>query len=797
MHISLNWLRHHINLENKEVKEVAELLTSGGLEVEGLSEYSNLKGSLSGVVVGQVNKVWQHPNADKLNLTMVDIGADEELQIVCGAPNVALGQKVAVATIGSRLTFSNGDEIKIKKGKIRGEASFGMLCAEDELGLGNGHDGIMVLDKKASVGTPLEEVVKVYKDHIIEVGLTPNRVDAASHRGMARDLSAKLKTPLESNRFDLVSTKDSGLDYSIDIQDTVGCPRYTGLKISGVNIEESPEWIQNYLRAVGLQPINNIVDITNYVMLDLGHPLHAFDFDQLAGPKIVVRKAKSGELIKTLDDQERNLDGTELLICDADKPLALAGVLGGIDSGISNNTVNILLESAYFNPSMVRKCAKKHQISTDASFRFERGVDPNDTIEAISYAAELIVEIAGGQMDSFALDVYPSPQLPVEMDFSLTYLRSITGFDIESREVEKILTGLGIAVEQKSDNNWKLIIPTFKPDVTRPIDVVEEVMRIYGYDNVPLMARMQTSIPSNTRKVHKELDRKIGELLIGERVAEIKTTPFDIQKNERQVEVLNPLSAEMTHLRSNHLESGLRPIAYNLNRQQKSARFFEIANDYGLIDGKYIEEKKLTVWLCGDQFIEDSWSRKNRKTGFYDAKGLLNKIIDGLSISDISTEPEVENGDWLYKLKYQYKGKYLAQVGQVQPQLCEKEDINGALFAIQIDYKTLLEAFSDHKIELTELGKFPRVMRDLSFVVEDSVHYQNMIEAVQGAKARNLIYTHCFDLYRGKPLEKGFTSYALRFVFEDKTKTLSDKQVEKAMLSIAGQLESIGCQIRK
>lgn len=796
MHISLNWLQHHINLDGNNVNEVADFLTSGGLEVEGLSQYSNLKGSLDGVVVGRVNKVWQHPNADKLNLTMIDIGQDEELQIVCGAPNVAEGQKVAVATIGTRLTFANGDEVKIKKGKIRGEVSFGMLCAQDELGLGEGHDGIMELNEELSAGTPLEQVVDVYRDEVIEIGLTPNRVDAASHRGAARDLSAKLKTPLKAKDFDVVATKAQGSDYHIEIQDTEGCPRYTGLKISGVKVSDSPEWLQNYLKAIGLQSINNVVDITNYVMFDLGHPLHAFDLNRLTDQKIVVRKSIKGEKLQTLDEQVRELDGSELLICDAKQPLALAGVLGGIDSGISNETTDILLESAYFNPSMVRKCAKMHQISTDASFRFERGVDPNDTVEAISYAAKLIAELTGGTVDSHALDIYPNLQSPVQIDFSMSYLNGLTGFELDEKEVKEILAGLEIEVEETSVDSWNLTVPTFKPDVTRPIDVVEEVMRIYGYDNVPLKSQMQTSIPSNTRKVHKELDRKIGEILMGEGMLEVKSSPFDIKRNDIQVGLLNPLSAEMTHLRSNHLESGLKPIAYNLNRQQKSVKFFETANEYALEDGKYVETKKLSAWFCGDLYTEDSWSRKNEKVGFYKAKSILSKVLSGLGITEVISEPSIE-GDWLYQLTYKKDGKDLARLGQVNPSLCEQYDVSAPVFAFQINYPRLLGFYADQKVEIKELNKYPRMMRDLSFVVEDGIQYHDMLGAVEKARARNLIYTHCFDLYKGKPLENGFTSYALRFVFEDKTKTLNDKQVEKAMLAITLQLESIGCQIRK
>lgn len=797
MQISLSWLNRHIALDEKRVDEVAEVLTSVGLEVEGLSEYKSLKGSLDGVVVGQVTKTWQHPNADKLKLTTVDIGADEQLQIVCGAPNVSEGQKVAVATVGTKLTFANGDEIKIKKGKIRGEASYGMLCAEDELGLGEGHDGIMVLDPSSKVGAPLESILDIYKDQIIEIGLTPNRVDAASHRGTARDLSAKWQIPLRDLVKSDIDVLTDGQDYSIDIRDQEGCPRYTGLKISGVTVKESPDWIKNALKAIGLQPINNVVDVTNYVMHDLGHPLHAFDLERLDGRKIVVRKSEKGEKLTTLDGVVRALDGSELLICDGSKPIALAGVLGGMDSGISDSTTEVLLECAYFNPSVIRRCAKKHQLKTDASFRFERGVDPNDTLEVISAAARLIAEFSGGEVDAVAIDAYPNKQAPVKIDFSLDYLKSLTGFDIDEKDVLSILEGLGIAVDRLQGGKWILSIPTFKPDVTRPIDVVEEVMRVYGYDNAPLMSKMTSSIPHNTKKSSKDLDRKVSEVLRGEGLQEIRTSPFDVKKGDGQVTVKNPLSAEMTHLRKSHVESGLKSMAYNLNRQQKSVKFFERANEYGVENGAYLEEKVITCWMCGDLYGQDDWVVKNGKVAFHHIKSVLDKVLNAVGVPNWEMSSVEENEIWSYGLKIEVNGKVLATVGEVASALCERNGVNQSVFASQINYATLLGIYAAKSIEVSALSKFPRVMRDLSFVVNEGIKYADLLEAVKKSRAKNLIYTHCFDLYKGKPLEKGFTSYALRFVFEDKTKTLSDKQIDKAMQSIAGQLESIGCQIRK
>jgi phenylalanyl-tRNA synthetase beta chain len=790
MNISFNWLKEHVDLQNKSVEEVADILTDIGLEVEDVFEYSTLKGSLKGVVVGHVLETWQHPNADKLKITKVDVGAEEPLQIVCGAPNVAVGQKVPVATVGTELTFSDGNTIKIKKGKIRGEISFGMICAEDELGIGESHDGILVLDEALAPGTNFEDVVDAYRDDIIEIGLTPNRVDAACHRGTAIDLAAKLKSEIIERQ--VADAEKGDGQVSITIEDNEACPRYAARIVRGVKVAPSPQWLQDKLKAIGLSPINNIVDITNYVMHDLGQPLHGFDLNEIKGNQIVVRRSNQGEKLVTLDEIERELDGTELLICDSERALAFAGVLGGLHSGINQETTDVLIESAYFNPSVVRRTAKKHQISTDSSFRFERGVDYNMTIKAMNYAAQLMEELGGGKAETQYVDAYPNEINNAQISLDFEFLNRVIGVEIERKEVEDILSRLGFEVNVNGDSLY-LIAPSNKPDVTRPVDVVEEVLRIYGYNTVGYNEQMSISIPSNKMGTAKALYSKMASVLNGEGYFEIKSSPFTSALDENGLEILNPLSAEMTHLRNSHIASGLASIAHNINRQQKNVRFFEIANQYGVSEEGYQEDQVLTIWLTGDELVEDSWDLKNRKSSFYTLKALVSKLYGALNLKHSRLKPIEGDDTWFYGLVDEQS---TLKIGRLSSKLTEKHSIEETVFVVQIQYKQLLRKYGKVKVKYSEPSKFPQMVRDLSFILSESTKYDEVLVAVNNTKTKFLKGVSCFDLYKGKPLDAGFASYALRFTFENKVKTLNDKQVEFEMTQLIKSLESIGCQIR-
>lgn len=801
MNLSINWLKEHIDLEDISDAQIAEELTNVGLEVEGEENYSSASGNFDGVVVGYVESVEPHPDpeVDKLRITSVNIGAEEPVQIVCGAPNVAKGQNVPVATIGTKLQFSDGKELKIKKGKIRGEISMGMICAEDELGIGDSHDGIMVLPESLKAGTKFLDVLNPYVDRVLEIGLTPNRVDAACHRGAARDMAARLDKELRVLDFPILDTaKTSESPVTIRIEDSEACPRYAGLVIEGVTIQDSPEWLQNKLKAIGLQPINNVVDITNFVMHDLGHPMHAFDLSNVEDNSVVVRRASEGELLTTLDEKERTMKGDELLICDAAKPMALAGVIGGQDSSISAETTNILLEAAYFNPSVVRKAAKTHQVSTDSSFRFERGADPNFVLPAISRAAELVIELAGGKLKGNVVDCYPNEVAFVAMDFDLKYLQKMAGYEIDRDRVLGILRALDFIVTESADSDTiKLVVPSNKPDVTRPVDVVEEVMRLHGYEHVPLNLDMKISLPSNKKGGAKKMKQKIASVLNGEGFFEVKTSPFTTEKNDEQVVVKNPLSAELTHLRSSQLESGLSSLAHNLNRQQKSVRFFETANEYRIVEDSYSEAEHVALWATGDRYQDDSWFEKNAKLDFNWFKGVAEKMLSSVSIGSFTAVPIENDSQWEYGLKLSTRTDELGVIGLLSADLCEQNEVNANVWAAQINYKVLLKAFEGQKLKYSEPGKFPRVIRDLSFVLSDDVKYADIEKAVASMKVKNLVRVNCFDIYKGKPLEAGYISYALRFVFEDKQKTLQDKQIDYGMNQITKALEGIGCQIRK
>lgn len=794
MKLSYNWLSEHIDLP-KNTNQLAQDLTNLGLEVEGQEQFTTLKGSLDKVVVGHVLEKWPHPDADKLNLTKVDIG-DEVLQIVCGAPNVEEGQKVPVAKVGAKLNFNDGKELKIKKGKIRGQDSFGMICAEDELGLGESHEGILVLNPDLKPGTAMRDVVKVYEDTVYEIGLTPNRVDAACHLGAARDLSALFKSGLKN-----VSTtlpKQGNSKIKVNIKDIENCPRYAAAKLSNVQVKNSPEWLQNRLKAIGIQPKNNVVDITNFVMHDMGHPMHAFDCDAIAGEEIIVRKAIDDEKLTTLDSVERKLSSSDLIIADKNRPLALAGVLGGENSAVKENSTSICLESAFFNPTSIRRTAKRHQLSTDASFRFERGADPEGVLHAMAKAIELLKEHASAELDGGIEDQYPNKQERKTIDLKLEYLTKIAGYEIPSEQVLGILESLGFEILKQDTEKVEVLSAPFKPDVLRPVDLVEEIMRVIGFNQVPLKSSVNSSIPANNFNDSKRLKQKATAYLNAQGFHEIKSNPFSGGEiADAAVKVLNPLSQEMNQLRVSHIRSGLDAMAYNLNRQQESLRLFEIANDYSIHGDEYQEHHWLTLWLCGTFPKNENWHQKRRSADFHYINSYVVELLSMAGISSNNFKTKIEANDFAYCLVYLAGEKVVATVGQVSKKVCKEQEVEADVYAAQIDFKLLLKKFSRRKKTYTEISKFPKVSRDLSLIVDDKAKFEELAKQVNKLKGNLLKRFSCFDLYKGKNIDDNKLSLGLRFEFENDKKTLSDKQVDFQMKEIIKLLEEVGCEIRK
>lgn len=793
MKISLNWLKDYVFLDDK-LEGLDELLSSCGLEVEGTDDYTNLDQPLDKVVVGLVKTVKQHPNADKLKLCQVDVGGEESLQIVCGAPNVAEGQKVAVALVGAKLTFSDGKELKIKKGKIRGEVSNGMICAEDELGLGDDHDGIMVLDPRLETGINFADSLEVYEDRVFEIGLTPNRVDAACHMGVARDLSAIWDREMCSRTGLELNVVQNHPDYKVTIEDAQACPRYAALRIKGVKVKASPEWLQNRMKAIGLQSINVIVDITNYIMHDIGQPLHAFDLNEVSGKHIVVRKSRVGEEIITLDDKKRELDGSELLICNAERPMAIAGVLGGKGSGIKDNTTNLLIESAYFDPSSIRRTAKKHQISTDASFRYERGADPEITIKALELAGKMMVELAGGQADSEVLDVYPTVQESKVISFSASDFEKLSGYHMTEKRIVQILTLLGFEV--KGDVQLQLTVPTNKPDVERKADVVEELMRIDGFDAIPMAEDMRISLPKHQLHSRHHCAEKAFSWLSSHGMMECKTNPFVSDKFPDSVNVANPLSLEMQSLRKDLLVNGLQNIAYNQNRRMNRVDLFELGNNYSQENGTYKQVQNLCIWQSGQKLKQ--WNRAGDKADFYGIKKVVESLMSQWGIeSEEYQEEKSKDSRFHYALELKINDTVLVTFGKLSDELTKSADVDEDVFAAEIAMKTIYRKYKKRITRFEPINKLPGTERDLSFILPADREFSEVKSVIKRLGIRDLKAIRCFDLYKGENIEKGFVSFAIRIEFESFGKTLKDKQIDRYIKQIIEALEGLGAKIRK
>lgn len=810
MKISYNWLKEYVKTD-KSPEALSEILTDTGLEVEGLHKVEAIKGGLEGVFIGEVLSLEKHPDADRLNVTTVSVGA-EPLQIVCGAPNVAVGQKVVVATVGCTLYPTPEEPFKIKKSKIRGVESVGMLCAEDELGMGESHEGILVLNNKAQVGTKAATYFELEDDYTIEIGLTPNRSDAMGHIGVARDVMAYLNVHEGKNlKVDFPNVNDFKVDNNdlvidVSVESNEFCPRYMGTSIKGVKVEASPAWLQNRLRSIGLAPINNVVDVTNFVMHELGTPLHAFDASKLNG-SIVVKTAKQGDKFTTLDEVERELADTNLMITNGTEYLCIAGVFGGLDSGINDNTQDVFLESAYFNPVSVRKTAKMHALNTDSSFRFERGVDPNMTEYALKRAALLIQEIAGGQISMDVVDTNSKPMEDIEVEFSYERCNQLIGNDLDKDYIDQILENLDIALGARTDGVVKLIIPAYRVDVTREADVVEEVLRIHGYNNVTLPSKLNTSISYFQKPDVEKVQNIISELLVGMGYTETLNNSLtkssyvadmggEVLKPENNVEMLNPLSQDLDVMRQSLLFNVLEMVGHNQNRQNPDLRLYEFGKVYHKYASGYSENKRLMLALTG-QKERESWNASKDSFTFYSIKGAILGLFHRLGMVDLLKEKALKNsiledGVQLYVLKNK-----VGEVGWLTAKQKKYFGIKNDVFVADLDWDAILDSLKFTKVKYTELPKTFAVRRDFSLLLDDKITFAEIEELAKSCDKKILKEVGLFDVYEGKNLDEGKKSYAVSFKFQDAEKTLKDQQVDAVMEKIRGELESkLNAQLR-
>ena len=807
MKISYNWLKNYLDL-NLSAEEISELLTDSGLEVEGIKEIESVKGGLKGVVIGEVLTKIQHPNADRLSLTTVNIGEDEPIQIVCGAPNIDVGQKVPVATVGTWL-YDGDNKFKIKKGKIRGEDSLGMVCGEDELGLGEDTDGIMVLGATAKVGTPAREYFKLESDIVFEIGLTPNRSDAMGHIGVARDLLTVLNHNGNKLQMCKPSTKDFKIDNTkktikVEVADSIICPRYSGLSISGIKVAKSPEWLQNKLKAIGIAPTNNVVDITNYVLHEMGQPLHAFDANKIEGGEIVVAIVKEKTKFTTLDGVERKLSSADLMISDSKKPLCIAGVYGGLESAVTENTTEIFLESAYFNPVSIRKTAKRHNLNTDASFRFERGCDPNSTVYALKRAALLILEICGGNVSSEVIDIYPEPIAHFSVELTYTKMDSLIGEKIDRQVVINILNDLEIEISKENPGGLSLLVPPFRADVQREVDVIEEILRIYGYNTISIPLKLNTSItnsevinPEQIRNIISDLLSSTGfnEVMNNSLTKEEFTDLIPELSKEQNITLLNPLSQDLNVMRQSLLFSGLENIAYNQNRKNADIKFYEFGKTYHKIEERNIEDYHLQILINGRMQAEN-WNTNDDKANFYFIKEKVEHILNKLGIKKVKSETLNTNG-FDEGLLYTFKKERLVSFGRLNSKLTKSFGVKSTVYAADFNWDLMLELAGYTKIKYKEVSKFPEVRRDLSLLVNKSVSFNELKKIALATDNKILKLVNLFDVYEGDKLPEGKKSYALSFTMADETKTLTDIYVDKVMEKLMKSfIDKAGAEIR-
>ena len=800
MKISYNWLKQFIKLD-WDAEKTGNLLTDLGLEIEGIEDFISIKGGLKGVVVGHVIECEQHPNADRLKVTKVDIGAHGIVQIVCGAPNITINQKVPVATIGTTLYDENGSPWKIKKGKIRGEESHGMICAEDELGLGNNHEGIMVLNNDLIPGTLCSTIFNIENDQIFEIGLTPNRADAMSHWGVARDLKAGL---LRNNvSLELITPSNSSFrvenrTHKIDVQVDKNhlAPRYCGITISGIKVTESPQWLQSRLKAIGLTPINNIVDITNYVLHELGQPLHAFDSSKISGDKVVVKTVKKGTKFTTLDGLERELHEDDLMICDIEKPMCIAGVFGGIDSGVTDVTESIFLESAYFNPVSIRKTAKRHGLNTDASFRFERGIDPNITEYALMRASLLITEIAGGEITSDVVDIYPKKIKDHQVILNFQNTTNLIGEEIPRETIKEILTSLEIKINNITEAGLGITIPAYRNDVTREADVIEEILRVYGYNKIQFTEKLKASISSNQIVEDYQIQNKISNQLTAlgfhEMMGNSLTSPKYIELSDNlssnhNVEMLNPLSNDLSIMRQSMLFNALEALIYNVNRKNSNVKLFEFGKTYHNFKEGRQEPKHLSIIVSGLKNNEN-WTQNSQKSNFFYFKGIVTVLLERLGIIYFS-EIETKNSIFSEGLAHQIGDKCLVDYGIITKKIASNFDIDSEVFYADFKWDNILEQIVTENFKLKTIPKFPKVKRDLALLLDKNVSFDSIRESAIKSERNLLKNINLFDVYTGDKLPENKKSYAISFTLQDEKKTLTDKQIDKIMKKLQQNFE--------
>jgi len=819
MKISYRWLKQYIDIP-ESAEEIGKLLTSTGLEVESVEPFETIKGGLKGLVIGEVLTCAKHPNADKLSVTTVDAGGERPLHIVCGASNVAAGQKVVVATPGTTIYPTKGEPITIKAAKIRGEQSEGMICAEDEIGLGERHEGIIVLNTSATNGTPASSFYKIESDYTLEIGLTPNRADAASHIGVARDIKAAKRRTLNLPSVDSFKADNTELTIPVIVELTEACPRYSATTISGITVSESPEWLKNRLKSIGLTPINNIVDITNFVLHETGQPLHAFDADEITGKKVIVKTLPAGTKFKTLDDKERSLSADDLMICNlpgkagTEEPMCIAGVFGGIKSGISEKTKNIFLESACFSPDYIRKTGMYHQLKTDASFRFERGTDPNMTVYALKRAALLIKEIAGGAISSEVIDVYPNK---IENRTILVRDKNVTrliGKEISREEIFSILEGLDIAIINKKEDRFTVSVPPYRVDVVQEADIVEEVLRIYGFNNVELSEIAGTDyLAAFPEKDINKFRQALSGLLVGNGFYEILTNSLTnaayqqkhaLKFNGEPVEILNKLSEEQGILRQTMLFTGLEVCAHNINRRQKDLKLYEFGKIYWKnaeastpedATASYKEEERLALYMTGNIETEN-WQHKPHSVTYFDLAQQVAHLLEKSSVENLKQE-KLNDPLFDYGMRLIKGTKEIGKIGKVKSALVKDFGIKQEIFYADLSAALLFRS-ANPKFVVQEVARFPEVRRDLSLVLDKHVTFDEIRELVLATEKRLITEIIAFDVYEGDKIPQGKKAYALGFTLQDENKTLTDEEIEKVMVRLMSAFESkMGALIRK
>jgi len=787
MKISYNWLKEYIDID-EDPESLGKKLTGTGLEVEGLEKFEEIEGGLQGLIVGEVVTCEKHPDADKLKTTTVDIGNGQEIQIVCGAPNVAKGQKVVVATVGTTLHHISGESFKIKKTKIRGEVSEGMICAEDEIGIGHGHSGILVLDPNLIPGDQVSAVFEPYIDDIYEIGLTPNRADATSHIGVARDIKALTGNPVIIPSTDNFSIDNHDLSIEVIVENSQACPRYSGLTLKGVTIKESPRWLKNRLKAIGLTPISNVVDVTNFVLHEFGQPLHAFDADKIKGKKVIVKTLPKDSTFVTLDETERKLLDTDLMICDEEEGMCIAGVFGGMHSGITENTTNIFLESAYFSSDYIRKTAQYHELKTDASFRFERGTDPDITVIALKRAAQLIRELAGGEIASDVVDVYPNIILPFKVSVKYNHIDRLIGKPIPRTEIKKILELLDIKVTNETEAGFIASVPQYRVDVYREADVIEEILRIYGYDNIEINPNIGSKFLADfPLKNSTKIQEKISDLLASIGFTEIMTNSLSsnyyseaIPEDNRgeNIEIMNKLSEDLGVLRQSLLFTGLEVIAYNISHKKKNLKFFELGKAYAKKNSKYLEYNQLSFFMTGNSESEN-WINPSRSFEFHDLYEVIQKILHKFNIHDPDLE-FIRGGIFKEGLSLLKNKRSLIKFGWLNKDVLKLNDIKQDVLYGIVDWDLFLK-LTNTEIAFTPVSKYPEVRRDLSLVIDRKVSFYDILKIVKKNENKLVRNINVFDFYEGEKIDKNKKAYALSFTLQDTSKTLTDKIIDKTM----------------